>query len=390
MLPKQLVHRPDLQRLISEGYEVEIRGAYALVHHIPYVNKNTDIKYGTLVSVINSGNGVGTHVIEFIGEQPCDKEGNVLTCLVHQSHSQGKNLGNDITVNYSFSNKPIGGYANYYDKFVQYIKIIAAPAISKDKHVTAQTFRVYTEIKSQVFQYEDSNSARAEIGAISEKLENQKVGIVGLGGSGSYVLDLMAKCPVKCIHIYDGDMFCQHNAFRAPGAAGIEDLEKCNSKVEYFSAIYSKMHKGIVAHDTFVSEDNLILLGELDFVFLCVDRGETKKIVVEYLLEHEIPFVDTGIGVTNVDNALVGQTRTTFVSTRLNRGLFSIDMTEGDEDDQAYGSNIQIAELNALSACLAVMRWKKHCGFYQDLREYCVDVYSINDGELTHEEIAEL
>ena len=33
MLQKQLVHRPDFHRLITEGYEVEIKGAYALVHH---------------------------------------------------------------------------------------------------------------------------------------------------------------------------------------------------------------------------------------------------------------------------------------------------------------------------------------------------------------------
>ncbi|MBK8460316.1 MAG: ThiF family adenylyltransferase, partial [Micropruina sp.] len=32
------------------------------------------------------------------------------------------------------------------------------------------------------------------------------------------------------------------------------------------------------------------------------------------------------------------------------------------EDD--YSSNIQVAELNALNAALAVIRWKRHLGFY--------------------------
>ena len=390
MLQKQLVHRPDFHRLITEGYEVEIKGSYALVHHIPYVNEKVEIEYGTLVSEINPSGSIGSHVVDFIGEQPCDKEGKVLTCLLHPTPPHDRNLGNGIVVNRSFSNKPSSGYANYYEKFVQYIKVISAPAISLDKRVTAQTFRVCSETHSTVFQYEDSNSARASIGAISEKLKNQKIGIIGLGGNGSYVLDLVAKCPVRHIHLYDGDIFYQHNAFRAPGAASVQDLEKCSSKVEYYSEIYSKMHKGIVPHNTFIQEDNVMQLQELDFVFLCVDQGNTKKIVVQYLMAQGIPFVDSGIGVTNVDDTLVGQVRTTFASSQQNQGLFSIDMTEEEDEDDAYQSNIQIVELNALSACMAVMRWKKYYGFYQDVRQYCVDVYSINDGELSHEKIEEL
>lgn len=31
-----------------------------------------------------------------------------------------------------------------------------------------------------------------------------------------------------------------------------------------------------------------------------------------------------------------------------------------------YLTNIQIAELNALNAAFAVIKWKKLCGFYQD------------------------
>jgi tRNA A37 threonylcarbamoyladenosine dehydratase len=47
-----------------------------------------------------------------------------------------------------------------------------------------------------------------------------------MGGTGSYILDLVAKTAVMEIHLFDGDDFNQHNAFRAPGAASLEDLEK--------------------------------------------------------------------------------------------------------------------------------------------------------------------
>ena len=70
-----------------------------------------------------------------------------------------------------------------------------------------------------MFLYEDTASSRADIVTINSKLKSLRIGIVGLGGTGSYVLDFVAKTPVKEIHLFDGDTFDQHNAFRAPGAA---------------------------------------------------------------------------------------------------------------------------------------------------------------------------
>jgi hypothetical protein len=41
-----------------------------------------------------------------------------------------------------------------------------------------------------------------------------------------------------------------------------------------------------------------------------------------------------------------------------------IDFGAIDQDDDIYSENIQIADLNALNAVLAVMWWKKHAGVY--------------------------
>ena len=77
----------------------------------------------------------------------------------------------------------------------------------------------------------------------------QKVAIVGVGGTGSYVLDLVAKTPVREIHLFDGDDFLQHNAFRAPGAPSLEQLVAKPKKASYFKAIYDKMRTGIFVHE---------------------------------------------------------------------------------------------------------------------------------------------
>ena len=50
------------------------------------------------------------------------------------------------------------------------------------------------------------------------RLAGDRIGIVGLGGTGSYILDYVSKTRVVEIHLFDGDGYQQHNAFRAPGA----------------------------------------------------------------------------------------------------------------------------------------------------------------------------
>ena len=61
----------DLLKLRNEGYEIEIRNNYLLVHHVPYLDSNKAIQYGKLVSELTlSGSQTvqpNTHVIYFIG-----------------------------------------------------------------------------------------------------------------------------------------------------------------------------------------------------------------------------------------------------------------------------------------------------------------------------------
>src|SRR5439155_2023452 len=124
------------------------------------------------------------------------------------------------------------------------------------------------------FNYIDTASARADINMISRKLAVEKLAIVGLGGTGSYLLDLLAKTPAKEIHLFDGDKFSSHNAFRAPGAALKEDLQKQPFKVDYFKAIYGVMHNGIIAHAEHVTPSNVEQLRGMSCVFLCMGAGE--------------------------------------------------------------------------------------------------------------------
>lgn len=390
MLQQLIGHSPDLKRLQEEGYELEYKGGYLLIHQIPYVTSQREIKRGVLVSELTLANNYtttapNTHVINFIGEYPCNNDGSAISALQHGSNNQ--NLGDGIVINHSFSNKPPHGYPNYYEKVSTYVKVISSQAQKIDTNVTWKTFRIReANTENDVFQYVDTNSSRAKINAINEKVKDQKIAIIGLGGTGAYILDSVSKTPVSEIHLYDGDVLSQHNAFRSPGAVGTEDLDKVQSKVDYYYGLYSKIHKKISPRAWYVNSDNLEELKSRSFVFICIDNDDSRRIIIQFLLTNNIPFIDVGLGVNIVDDSLIGTVRVTTGTSRKNDHLADrISFVE--EDHNEYNTNIQIAELNNLNAVLAVIKWKKLCGFYQDLNEEHHTTYSINVAQLLNEDV---
>ena len=388
MLLELINLNPDLKRLQEEGYEIHIEEGYLLIKNVPYVNEHKKIMRGTLVSKLNlAGNKTvkpNTHVVFFKGEYPCNKEGAPIMPIRYGMSSQ--TLTANLQVNYSFSNKPANGYKDYYEIVNRYVEIISAPAISLDITVTAKTFNIIESVDVESpFVYEDTNSSRSEITYISDNLKEQKIAIIGLGGTGSYILDLVAKTPIKEIHLFDGDTLLQHNAFRAPGAAPINMLQEKPKKVDYYYDIYSKMHKKIYCHDEYVDSQNVQLLENMDFVFICMDQGVAKKVIVDYLQAHNILFIDTGIGINIIDNQLFGSVRVT-TSTVAKQDHVEKRVSFDNIDDDVYATNIQIADLNALNAILAVIKWKKLFGIYQDLEKEHNSIYSINVHSLVNDE----
>lgn len=371
----------DLQRLQDEGYELEVREGCAIIRNIPYLDSNQMVQLGILVSPLSMrGDQVkynNDHTIYFQGSIPHHKNGKPMEAIYHSGRNQ--TLAG-VPVNMMFSNKPSTGYRDYHHKFTRYIDLISAEAKAVDPTVTAATFRQIVSSENSVFNYADTNASRAAITDISDKLKKQKLGIIGLGGTGSYLLDQLAKTPVPEIHLYDGDVFCQHNAFRAPGAPTKELFEKQPYKTDYFKSIYGNMHLQIVSHPYHLDENNLDELLTLDFVFLAMDSGECKRIIIDFLRSHNISFIDTGIDVARVGAALNGMTRATLsINGDTRTADQHISYNEADKD--LYRSNVQTADLNALCALSAIILWKKHLGFYNDVigMENCI--YSTGDGE---------
>jgi hypothetical protein len=377
----------DLVRLVDEGYEVEIRYGYLLIKHVPYVNSRAQVGYGTLVSELTMAGDVtdkpSTHVAMFAGDHPCHRDGSEITQIKHQSSHQ--ELGSDLVVEHSFSSKPATGYPDYHAKMTAYVAMISGPAEDLDPKATART---YTPIEANepdsVFQYIDTASGRAQISNISAKLGLGKIGIVGLGGTGAYILDLACKTHVREIHLFDGDRFRQHNAFRSPGAASLDDLRRTLPKVQYLVEQYSKIHRGVRAHPHYIDASNVDELREMEFVFVACDDGKARKLVVCKLQEFGIPFIDVGMGVYESSGSLAGQLRTTTGTPSKRDHVPARIGYSNDDPNNEYSRNIQIADLNALNAALAVIKWKKLFGFYVDLDHEHHSVYTINGNCLTN------
>jgi hypothetical protein len=381
---------PDLKRLRDDEYDVGIVSNHLVVRDVPYLNSKREVKRGVLVSTLHLANDVtrepDTHVAYFIGEYPCHLTGEEIDQIRHGGR---QDLGGGLVTDHSFSNKPPGGYPDYHAKMTRYIEIISAPARAVDPEATAKTSPVIECAEEEsVFMYLDTASSRAEIGAVSAKLEIGPVAIVGLGGTGSYVLDLIAKTPVAAIHLFDGDVFSQHNAFRSPGAPSGEELAARSTKVDYFRNKYGNMRRHIVAHPYFLDGNNVQELDEMAFVFVSMDNADAKRAIVERLESRDIPFVDVGMGVQLTDGRLSGLLKMT-ANTKAKRDHFAgrVPFTMGEGRNE-YDKNIQVADLNALNAALAVIKWKKLFGFYHDLESEHFAIYAIIDNSMTNEDQA--
>jgi len=376
----------DLQKLREEGFDIEVRSGHLVEHHVPYVRADRTVAYGDLVSNLELADDrtvkPTNHVAMWTGDPPCNANGTPIQGLVNSSQDQRIDAG--LVVRHTFSRKPDGGYIDYFHKMFTYTRILEAQAQLVDSSAAASTFVVRAAEDESVFKYIDTASSRAGIVPISQKLAHGKIAIVGLGGTGSYVLDHVAKTPVEEIHLFDGDTFLQHNAFRSPGAPSADDLGRTLKKVDWFSETYSRMRRKVVPHALDVDQSNVAQLEGMDFVFLCMDKGGSKRDIVDHLIEKRIPFIDCGMGLHVDAESLGGAARVTTVMYPRGAELKArIPFTDGVANE--YSQNIQISDLNALNASLAVIKWKKLWGFYNDVEGELATSYMVSANEIVNE-----
>ena len=226
------------------------------------------------------------------------------------------------------------------------------------------------------FNIPNTFEARAAIGPTQDRIRDQSVAIIGMGGTGAYVLDLMAKTPVTDIHLLDADDADWHNFMRAPGAPTAEEISSRQTgpfrKVDYYQSKYASLRRGIRAHAVRVDCPSrfaeFLCTHPVDYAFVCIDQvmdcdSPRQDLVYSGLSEAGVPFIDSGASIT-LDNCLVRGAVTTSAYT-----AGSLKWKEGVPNARVHGDlpgyrNVQLPEVNALAASLAVMEWRRRTGQY--------------------------
>jgi hypothetical protein len=374
---------PDEQiaRLVDDGYDMVLEGGHLVVRRLPYVGPSGLRTDGRLVLPVNYTHGVVTdatdHRIWFAGEEPRDEKGAPLA-----SGGQAHGFGTNESADYLLSFKPpSGAYASLSEKIRQYARILLSTARHIDPSVTdtpGGSFQVVPDDLPLV--YPDTNTTRAGLTNLNNLFRGHTVAIVGVGGTGSFILDHVAKTWVDHIILIDGDHFQTHNAYRAPGAAADETVRSKPNKAEHFAREYSRMRTGITAHPVSLTADNLSLLEGATFVFLAAADAEARPEIMRWLRDRGVPFIDVGMSFREGEGGLTGMAKVTSYMPGDDIALPTAPATPPGQDD--YSSNVQIAELNALNAALAVIRWKRYLGFYATHTASNQTVYKLYLNEL--------
>lgn len=381
-------HNNSFQRLLDEGFTLYRRGPF-IVGRVPFLDSNLNIQHGLLVDVFSeeaggvAGQSPFLHQFLFAGGTPSNIDG---TQLVLGGGPDNRLLFDEVHADWFWSFKKTENgqgrdYVDFYEKFLHYFEAITAPVHHLYADVELKPFVnvLSADDDDNPFVFNDEHSARAAVMDLREKLLAHTVGVIGVGGTGSFVVDLLSKSPVNKIVLFDPDILKVHNTFRSPGPAIREDLGR--PKAELLAHRYLRSHKRVEYRNVAVNQTTADILQGLTFVFLCVDKESVRRELAALLLGMDLPFIDTGMGLDRSGNGLTGMVRTTFSrpeSHQMIEAEFAGPAHNVAED--AYHTNIQTADLNALNAATAVMMFKKYAGYYAEMPRTWQSVLTVQTG----------
>lgn len=369
-------HNDDIRRLIEKGFAVSEDSNYLVVRDIPYLDENLKLAAGAfvakLVAVDEHKVQQDNHQVWFAGGVPHGLDGRPIPnlgdspCTLHLSSACS-----DVIVQRQFSNKPVATerFADFFAKIESYTNIIAGPAMERFD-ASPYTFRVATEdAVDPVFKFRDTLTSRGEITDLAACFRDEIIAVIGLGGTGSYVLEFILKTPVAEVRAFDADRFHVHNAFRSPGRVDPSEFDK--TKAEVYHARYENFRHRLVAKATYIDETSDDELSGVTFAFVCVDKGAARTEIFQALMERKIPFIDVGMGLKRKDHGLGGMVRVTYFPADHGKEVMNkAHAPLRDDPEDLYRAKVQIGELNALNAALAVTRYKQFRGFYKDVSDW--------------------
>jgi hypothetical protein len=206
------------------GYQVDFVGGYLVIYGLPYLNKEGDLKHGDWVSPLD--------LSEAVIDRPKDHQAWWRGGRPHDQSKRELRLGGgpaqvtvqqDFVSDYSFSfklleNGTMRAYRSFEEKVQTYLDAITAPALAAYTDATPlRGIEIKAAAQGSPLRFPDTMSARYNMNDVSSLLRGKKVAIIGLGGTGSYILDFIARTHLERIALFDDDKVHVHTIFRIPG-----------------------------------------------------------------------------------------------------------------------------------------------------------------------------
>jgi hypothetical protein len=364
-LPELASRNPFIRDLDELGYEIDLVGGYLVIYGLPYLDEEGGLKHGDWISPLDLNGALidapKHHQAWWRGGRPHDQNRRQLRL---GGGPDRVTVAPDFITDHSFSfklqeNGVNRDYRTFEEKAQTYLDAITAPALNAYPHARqSRGIEVRAAAQGSPLRFPDTMSARYHINDIALLLRGKKVAIIGLGGTGAYILDFLARTHLALIALFDDDKVHVHTIFRMPGfiPRAIGEL-----KVDALARQYGEWHAGIQAFPERVTAENIERLSDFDFVFVSVDDGPSRREVVDWLSAKGIAFVDCGMGLNRSAVGLSGFVRITGTDRKaFEENVNTVHLPAENAKDDEYRKHPQITELNALNALMAVIRFKQH------------------------------
>ncbi len=141
------------------------------------------------------------------------------------------------------------------------------------------------------------------------KLRDSKVGIVGLGGTGSCVAEQLVRLGVRDFLLVDNDRFEASNLTRMYGALH-NDIQRRDPKTRIIARHLRSIEPEVKVReieDTIVRQSVLMQLRDRDIVFSCTDNDWSRSVLNRFAYQYFVPVINLGMRiVVSEDKQVIG------------------------------------------------------------------------------------
>ena len=133
-------------------------------------------------------------------------------------------------------------------------------------------------------------------------LKSMRVGIVGLGGTGSVVLQELAHLGVANFLLLDPDVVEETNLNRLVGSSP-DDVGV--SKVELAKRLVLRINPNATVEarqESVLNVKTTLILADTDFVFCCTDSHGSRSVLNQFAYQYLVPTIDMGVVIAAHEN----------------------------------------------------------------------------------------